>query len=138
MKLFIFAYHLIDYKYVKNKNRQIQNHFRFCKKSDGNSHFQAKQFNNRESHQKSKAMKKLIITPQKDTMTICLPQEWVGRPLVCILRHPEEKSAYPLESEFISELREESLGYNIRHYRQVRRPRKKRLRRKSGGRNRLL
>ena len=86
----------------------------------------------------SKAMKKLIITPQKDTMTICLPQEWVGRPLVCILRHPEEKSAYPLESEFISELREESLGYNIRHYRQVRRPRKKRLRRKSGGRNRLL
>ena len=75
-------------------------------------------------------MKKLILTPQKDTLTICLPQEWVGKPLVCILRHPDEKSAYPLQSEFVSEVRESRIGYDVYRYKQKRRPRKKRLRKK--------
>ena len=62
-------------------------------------------------------MKKLILTPQKDTVTICLPQEWVGKPLVCVLRHPDENGAYPTESEFVSEIREESIGYQASRYR---------------------
>lgn len=84
-------------------------------------------------------MKKLILTPQKDTLTICLPHDWVGKPLLCILRHPEERSAYPLESEFISSIREDRIGYNVMPFRQVRRkPRKKRLRRKRGGISQFL
>ena len=75
-------------------------------------------------------MKKLILTPQKDTVTICLPQEWVGKPLVCVLRHPEENGTYPPESEFVSEVREESIGYLASRYRKTRKPRKKRLRKK--------
>lgn len=83
-------------------------------------------------------MKKLILTPQKDTLTICLPQDWVGKPLLCILRHPEEKSAYPFESEFISSVREDRIGYNMMPFKQVRKPRKKRLRRKRGSGSRFL
>ena len=83
-------------------------------------------------------MKKLILTPQKDTVTLCLPQEWVGKPLVCVLRHPDEKGAYPVESEFVAEVREESIGYQATRYRQVRRERKKRLRKKQEVRNKLL
>lgn len=83
-------------------------------------------------------MKKLILTPQKDTFTICLPQEWVGKPLVCILSHPSEKNTYPMESEYISELREESIGYSVKRYRQIRKPRKKRLRRTRKYKNQFL
>ena len=83
-------------------------------------------------------MKKLILTPQKDTVTLCLPQEWVGKPLVCVLRHPEEKNAYPTESEFVAEVREDRIGYQVSRYRQVRRPRKKRLRKKKESKNQLL
>ena len=80
-------------------------------------------------------MKKLILTPQKDTFTICLPQDWVGKPLVCVLRHPDEKGAYPMESEYVSEVREESIGYQASRFRQKRRPRKKRLRKNRGDKN---
>ena len=83
-------------------------------------------------------MKKLILTPQKDTVTLCLPQEWVGKPIVCVLRRPEEKSTYPVESEFVSEVREDRIGYQISRFKQVRRPRKKRLRKKTGGKTKLL
>ena len=83
-------------------------------------------------------MKKLILTPQKDTVTLCLPQEWVGKPLVCVLRHLDEKGAYPNDSEFVSEVREESIGYQATRYRQVRRQRKKRLRKKTRGKNKTL
>jgi hypothetical protein len=67
-----------------------------------------------------------------------LPQEWVGKPLMCILRHPDERSAYPFESEFVSEVREESIGYDISRFRQKRKARRKRLRRKRGGKNKYL
>lgn len=82
---------------------------------------------------KQSKMKKLILTPQKDTMTICLPHDWVGKPLMCILQHPDEKGTFPMESEFVSELREDSIGYHAHYYRQRRKPRRKRLRRKRGG-----
>ncbi|MBQ1780528.1 MAG: hypothetical protein II001_03745 [Bacteroidales bacterium] len=79
-------------------------------------------------------MKKLIMTPKKDTLIICLPQEWVGKPLVCVLQHPDEKDAAPPTSEYVSELREDHIGYLTDRYRlKRRRPRKKRLRRKRGG-----
>ena len=83
-------------------------------------------------------MKKLILTPQKDTVTLCLPPEWVGKPVVCVLRRPEEKSTYPTESEFVSEVREDRIGYQVSRYKQVRRPRKKRLRKKREGKSKLL
>ncbi len=83
-------------------------------------------------------MKKLILTPQKDTFTICLPHDWVGRPLVCILRHPEEKNAYPGDSEFVSAVRETTVGYHASQYRKHRKARKKRLRRKCESKNKLL
>lgn len=83
-------------------------------------------------------MKKLFITPQKDTVTLCLPSEWVGKPLVCVLHHPDEKATYPIDSEFVSEVREDSFAYNALRYRQRRKPRKKRLRRKRGGKNKYL
>ena len=83
-------------------------------------------------------MKKLILTPQKDTMTICLPHDWVGKPLMCILQQPNEKGAFPMESEYVSEVREEAIGYHAARYRMKRKPRRKRLRRKRGGVNKLL
>ena len=100
--------------------------------------FCTKIINRTEISPKYGKMKKLILTPQKDTVTICLPQDWVGRPLVCILRHPEEKTAYPIPSEFVSEVREERIGYQASRYRQVRRPRKKRLRKKRSSNNKIL
>ena len=90
------------------------------------------------SHQKNDKMKKLILTPQKDTMTICLPHDWVGKPLVCVLSHPYEKVAYPVNSEYVSEVREEAIGYQAALYRQKRKPTRKRLRRRKGGKNKLL
>ena len=84
-------------------------------------------------------MKKLFITPQKDTVTLCLPLEWVGKPLVCVLSHPDERTEYPCETEFVSEVREASIGYNEFVYKKKRRPRTKRLRRKKiMRRNKLL
>jgi hypothetical protein len=78
------------------------------------------------------------MTPKKDTFTICLPQDWVGRPLVCILRHPEEKDAYPIDSEFVSEVRDSCFAYNAMLKKRKRRPRKKRLRRLRWGKNKYL
>lgn len=74
-------------------------------------------------------MKKLILFPQKDTVTICLPPDWVGKPLECILRHPEEKTAYPANYEIVSEVREETITNQVYKYKD-RRKRKKRLRKR--------
>jgi len=30
-------------------------------------------------------MKKLLITPTTDTITLCLPKEWVGKSIICTL-----------------------------------------------------
>jgi hypothetical protein len=34
-------------------------------------------------------MKKLLITPTTDTITLCLPREWVGKSIVCTLREEQ-------------------------------------------------
>jgi len=31
-------------------------------------------------------MKKLVLVPQTDTITICLPPAWVGQTIICILK----------------------------------------------------
>ena len=31
------------------------------------------------------SMKKIILLPQNDTVTICLPEQWVGIPIICKL-----------------------------------------------------
>ena len=57
-------------------------------------------------------------------------------PFAC---RPDEKSAYPDDSEFVTEMREDSFIYNAELYkRKHHRPRKKRLRRKRGGKNKYL
>ena len=35
-------------------------------------------------------MKKLILRPTKDSITICLPEDWVGKPISCILLREDE------------------------------------------------
>ncbi len=137
-KMFIFAMYLTDYKYVKNIISYIQNDILFRRKHGKKCHFISEKVSEGKTHQNQNMMKKLFITPQKDTVTICLPSEWVGKPLVCVLRHPDEKNDYPEESEFVSYVREDNIGYNADLFKQKRRPRKKRLRRIRGGKNKLL
>ena len=36
-------------------------------------------------------MKKLILNPKQDTVTICLPENWVGKPVICFLKDPAEE-----------------------------------------------
>lgn len=38
-------------------------------------------------------MKKLLLTPTKDSITICLPTDWVGKPISCILQCEAEENA---------------------------------------------
>jgi len=46
-------------------------------------------------------MKKIILLPQKDTVTICLPEQWVGIPVICKLtpldNHKIRTDEYPFE-----------------------------------------
>lgn len=48
----------------------------------------------------------MIITPKKDTITICLPPDWVGKPLVCTLETPYENV-----KEMVSEVSEDAVAY---------------------------
>lgn len=131
--------YLVDYKYVKKKNYQNQKDNGFRRKGIQICHFAMKSGTGEDFNQIHDRMKKLIITPQKDTVTLCLPQEWVGKPLLCILERPDEKEAFPEDSEYVSEMREDRFLYNAELFKQKRhRPRKKRLRRKRGGKNKYL
>lgn len=38
-------------------------------------------------------MKKLTLTPSRDTITICLPEDWVGKRISCILSRDDEQQA---------------------------------------------
>jgi hypothetical protein len=38
------------------------------------------------------AMKKIILHPKTDTVILCLPEEWIGTPVVCNLSPVTEKS----------------------------------------------
>lgn len=74
-------------------------------------------------------MKKLTMTPQKDTITICLPPEWVGKPLVCILKEPYEQD----QTEVVTEVSESAACYKPKRFnkpKSSRVPRTDHLRRK--------
>lgn len=67
-------------------------------------------------------MKKLTMTPQKDTITICLPPDWVGKPLICILKEPYEQE----EAEMVTEVSESAACYRSKRFQKsnsTRRPR---------------
>lgn len=51
-------------------------------------------------------MKKLILKPSKDTITICLPEDWVGKFVSCILQKEEEE-------DIISEMKEPDTEYDL-------------------------
>ena len=73
-------------------------------------------------------MKKMIFTPKRDSITICLPPEWVGKPLICILKDPSDTT----DEEIVSEVSENALCYQTARYRRKsreRRPRTRHLRR---------
>lgn len=53
-------------------------------------------------------MKKLILLPKTDTVTICLPPEWVGHPISCILR-AKETLVYD------QEVQEMAVNYAVKH-----------------------
>ena len=37
-------------------------------------------------------MKKLTLVPKTDTLTICLPPDWVDKVIVCTLQNDEEEA----------------------------------------------
>ena len=72
-------------------------------------------------------MKKLILNPVKDTVTLCLPEDWVGKTVICLLKDPGEE-----EVEMVGLASEGAIFYQAERYRRLakRRPRRKRLRRR--------
>ncbi len=70
-------------------------------------------------------MKKLILNPTKDTIVLCLPETWVGKPVICFLREPDNES-----TEMVGMASEDAIFYQAAHFRKLakRRPRRKRLR----------
>ena len=48
-------------------------------------------------------MKKIILHPRNDTVTICIPEQWVGIPIICkltpIYNHETHANEYPFEIE---------------------------------------
>lgn len=67
-------------------------------------------------------MRKMILTPRKDTITLCLPPEWVGRPVVCILETPYDFDC----EEMVSQVSEAALCYYVDRYRKPRSQRRQR------------
>lgn len=51
-------------------------------------------------------MKKLILRPTKDSITICLPADWVGKPISCILQREDNAAV-------IDEFNEAENSYSI-------------------------
>lgn len=68
-------------------------------------------------------MRKMILTPRKDTITLCLPPEWVGRPVVCILETPYDFSG---GEEVVSQVSEAAWCYHANKYRKPRSRRRQR------------
>ena len=74
-----------------------------------------------------KIMKKLILNPAKDTVTLCLPEDWVGKKVICLLKDPTEE-----EMEMVGYASEGAIFYQAERYKRLakRKLRKKRLRRR--------
>lgn len=53
-------------------------------------------------------MKKLLLLPKTDTITICLPRDWVGHPIICILKTQE-----PLVHS--QDVQEQEVAYRVKH-----------------------
>lgn len=75
-------------------------------------------------------MKRLFLVPKTDTITICLPPDWVGKTVTCDLRHTEEEMANP-----ISLAAERSIPYKAKKKKKTRvgRPKKSRRKTKTNG-----
>ena len=74
-------------------------------------------------------MKKLILIPKKDTITLCLPPDWVGKPMLCILKDPYEME----EERLVAQVSEAALCYHVGRHRKTmprRRPRSMRMMRR--------
>lgn len=56
-------------------------------------------------------MKKLVLIPSTDTITICLPRDWVGKTIICSIHNSEEKDN---EKEIKKEKRPVLQSYSIR------------------------
>lgn len=52
-------------------------------------------------------MKKLKLLPKTDTITICLPEDWVGRPVTCVLSVHQQKVFTA------DEVQEEAIRYRV-------------------------
>lgn len=76
----------------------------------------------------AKIMKKLILNPKTDTVTLCVPRTWVGKTVICLLQEPLEDE----KIEIVGEASEDSILYQAEHFRKIakRKPRNKRLRRR--------
>lgn len=72
-------------------------------------------------------MKKMILTPKKDTITFCLPDDWVGKPMVCILKSPYECDE---DEDVVSYVSEDAMCYSVGRFRKPKVRRK--LRKKRG------
>lgn len=59
----------------------------------------------------------MILTPKKDTVTLCLPPDWVGKPIVCILKFPYEKEE---EDAMVSYVSEDAMCYSANRFRNPR------------------
>ncbi|MCQ2272857.1 MAG: hypothetical protein MJZ72_08775 [Bacteroidales bacterium] len=44
-------------------------------------------------------MKKLVLIPSTDTITICLPHDWVGKTIVCTMHNAEENHSITYASK---------------------------------------
>jgi hypothetical protein len=80
------------------------------------------------SNKNAKIMKKLILNPKTDTVTLCVPRTWVGKTVICLLQEPLEDE----KIEIVGEASENSILYQAEHFRKIakRKPRNKRLRRR--------
>ncbi|MEG1555251.1 MAG: hypothetical protein RR356_00810 [Bacteroidales bacterium] len=56
-------------------------------------------------------MKKLILTPKTDSITICLPPDWVGKTITCILKEEDESI------EIVTEVSDRAIEYHTHRYR---------------------
>ncbi len=59
-------------------------------------------------------MKKMILTPKKDTVVLCLPSDWVGKPMVCILKSPYESAD---DEDVVSYVSEDAMCYSANRFR---------------------
>jgi len=59
-------------------------------------------------------MKKLLITPTTDTVTLCLPREWVGKSIICTLREEHIDQLVVTVAEPNIEYRKQELTRRIR------------------------